>query len=1521
MSSWDQKPPAPSMRLLSVGHFGRPAEDEIAWKEKFRILKFSVLPCGASAHGAAAATQAREFEIEVFYGVEDGGAFRWAALSPRCVVQGGATYVVGAAPGLPSDVVADRVAIRGTYAKACLAVYGERPEAAAAEEAPQTRGSAAAELRNPPASLYDESGAGVDEHELSAALLDRAGDDALAAPDLSGDDGDGDGDVDLITACAGAPAGALDALEAAPADARVPWDAVVAAVARALKGAPADAAAGCGLAAAALERSADPTVLADALVDTVAGVAGAILGDAAASPKRAEAAAAAVAALAAASPSAAKTVAATCYAALVTRLVMEKPRPSAALRASLGDAARRLALVDGLARLRASARGALETPRSWLRLRDGARDLDAVAALMGGGAALDPRCLDAALAERLAASAAALAGAAAAARAAARDGDAAGRLDAAAATRPLDGALRKVVATLRGLEGGGALWALCPKSSRSFGDLCDDGGLATAVRLDAGAFALARSLATAPEDDVPGAPSLDDVLLAARRVVEFGDVYAGDAARRALGETPGCVARLVAVAAAGGEGGAAQHALALLAELAHASPSPCAAALRGLAAHRAAIHGAVAGDGAGSEAAVLMIGAQRAASSLAREDAKSRLVVLLRATAAGGPLDDDEDDDDALPRACAGAAAAVAVDVGEAEAAKWGASRAGGLGDAERRLVEDGEPAAPREAHAVATVALRRLRDELRVGGRRAGALRARSLDRRLLSPEDAGGLFRVLDEAADRLDRLRGDLPRQLAASGRSEDAGAKVACLARRCDVLDDDDDDVDDAARDAAYPGGAPVDTESALAALLRALESACAAAGLLDELLKVVRRTTADWRDEASALACLLRVVNAVDGSFGPDVGEAKPPLECDDDDFDAAVARSRRSGDAAKTRLAVAGRALRGAALDLLKYWAPRQAGDGDEVVVAAKPPSKKRRKASDFMDEAKPAPARCWSPARLLAAIGRFSCGRPDRKLGGVSALDACVPAAAPVGAFAAAAHAPDGAGASRAFDDEFPAVPFGGEDDQGLEIMDAKHRRVPRTASRAARAAGNWALRAALDGRRGAHALAARAADAAEREARARWDGALADAAPYLAPLLCSCVESGAADVQALGCGVLSRCVDAGPRGGAAYASYLLLETKAAVAAAKSKQPLELMDRAGDDAHLRRAAAFCRVEGVAPWTRAARLLVGLREACHGPGGRTALFACGAPFALLDALAVPKPEVLRLALDALAALLVEMQERTACDDHGKTKAALDALLSGLPPPEGRAMGHVSSISGTFLAAATRALAKILAKYHKADLGVHFAAARCLGLLGKEKRNGAKVLRALATPGKDGLLLKRVLAGLRAALDNLAAQGATAAPPAPEDDMVAPLKKTMRRDRSRAARELDRRAAKLLRACAWVARCPASLAWDARVGHGKVCEVVGDFDAVEALERAVAFFDGLHDAAADDDDPEAAAWKGLCRDVGDDAFGSTRDYARVALRALRDLRDLRDGSALDEDAHACVEISHWFGGSPPNFRTL
>ena len=55
-----------------------------------------------------------------------------------------------------------------------------------------------------------------------------------------------------------------------------------------------------------------------------------------------------------------------------------------------------------------------------------------------------------------------------------------------------------------------------------------------------------------------------------------------------------------------------------------------------------------------------------------------------------------------------------------------------------------------------------------------------------------------------------------------------------------------------------------------------------------------------------------------------------------------------------------------------------------------------------------------------------------------------------------------------------------------------------------------------------------------------------------------------------------------------------------------------------------------------------ARLLVALRELSHGATGRSVLFATGAPFALLDALAVPRPEVLRVALDALAALLVEI---------------------------------------------------------------------------------------------------------------------------------------------------------------------------------------------------------------------------------------------------------------------------------------
>ena len=157
---------------------------------------------------------------------------------------------------------------------------------------------------------------------------------------------------------------------------------------------------------------------------------------------------------------------------------------------------------------------------------------------------------------------------------------------------------------------------------------------------------------------------------------------------------------------------------------------------------------------------------------------------------------------------------------------------------------------------------------------------------------------------------------------------------------------------------------------------------------------------------------------------------------------------------------------------------------------------------------------------------------------------------------------------------------------------------------------------------------------------------------------------------------------------------------------------------------------------------RAAPLLVG-----------TALFACGAPLVLVDALALPKPELLRLALESLAALTHDAQERTASDDVEKSRIALDALLAGYPPPE-RNEVYGSGISTTFLTAFARALAKVLAKYHKADAHVHASTARCLAILARERRNAPRVLRALgASSSSSGgsSLLTRAVTGLTTSL--------------------------------------------------------------------------------------------------------------------------------------------------------------------------
>merc|ERR1712138_128378 len=65
---------------------------------------------------------------------------------------------------------------------------------------------------------------------------------------------------------------------------------------------------------------------------------------------------------------------------------------------------------------------------------------------------------------------------------------------------------------------------------------------------------------------------------------------------------------------------------------------------------------------------------------------------------------------------------------------------------------------------------------------------------------------------------------------------------------------------------------------------------------------------------------------------------------------------------------------------------------------------------------------------------------------------------------------------------------------------------------------------------------------------------------------------------------------------------------------------------------------------------------------------------CGAPLVLVDALALPKPELLRLALESLAALTHDAQERTA----SVRLAASAWCLLDASPLESRALRSAAS---------------------------------------------------------------------------------------------------------------------------------------------------------------------------------------------------------------------------------------------------
>jgi len=429
-------------------------------------------------------------------------------------------------------------------------------------------------------------------------------------------------------------------------------------------------------------------------------------------------------------------------------------------------------------------------------------------------------------------------------------------------------------------------------------------------------------------------------------------------------------------------------------------------------------------------------------------------------------------------------------------------------------------------------------------------------------------------------------------------------------------------------------------------------------------------------------------------------------------------------------------------------------------------------------------------------------------------------------------------------------------------------------------------ALQACLDGRRGARNHARALQETAQRAQRSKWDEAITDDVIQFAV---KCLESAAKALQGVGSELVAGLIDLGPVSGAKTASYLLLEARAAVQCGKSKDAKAYAARAETD-HEKRAAMFGELENFEAWHRAARLLTGVREACCSSSGRTALFACGAPLVLVDALSLPKPELLRLALESLAALTHDAQERTASDDIGKSRIALDALLAGYPPPERNEM-YGSGISTTFLTAFARALAKVLAKYHKADAHVHASTARCLAILARERRNAPRVLRALgASSSSSGgsSLLTRAVTGLTASLEALREGGPGHAPDAPEEDTTEEFKAKISAERREVFEGLASRAAKLLRAAAYCARAPVALAWDAICDPVEVAALLKG-DVAEGLQRAVGLF-------ADENED---AWSVLEQEHPGDATDVLKAYARVAKRASRDLIDASQAPATNE----------------------
>ena len=285
---------------------------------------------------------------------------------------------------------------------------------------------------------------------------------------------------------------------------------------------------------------------------------------------------------------------------------------------------------------------------------------------------VDARLLDVLLRGRLAASCAALA--AATSDCVAKDFmDAATRRDALASMAPCNEALGALVHLLNDVEGGGALWALCPKAANAFVECCSISDLVDTVQTQRLTYTLARSLPTLllkdPEafemsaplpgidkaDKGEGPPTRAELLSAIRFVAESNDC---SSMTRAVCETEGA---FDCILQASSDPASAEHALALLSLFGEAAPS---SACRLLTLKRSEVRSKLMwrrrpGPGLGCGARVAQR-ESREVTCASVQDVARRLRILARTTETVFSL---EEDDDALVTTCCNTAACVAKDM------------------------------------------------------------------------------------------------------------------------------------------------------------------------------------------------------------------------------------------------------------------------------------------------------------------------------------------------------------------------------------------------------------------------------------------------------------------------------------------------------------------------------------------------------------------------------------------------------------------------------------------------------------------------------------------------------------------------------------------------------------------------------------------------------------------------------------------------------------------------------------------